>query len=330
MARKSKKEIEVIDRGGAKTVAKKTSFITATKRVFWVVSILWIVFVIWAPLHVKNTYSQPIKKSIVVSMFFDVQRNMVKQYEKMLDGIKDAINLDKPVAAAIDKVKMAEKAVDKVSDTTATAKQKTAQVKSQTQGVKALSGVAAKFGVNTKGVDKAVAAVDNTVASADKAIATVDNTAALVNAKLDSVEKNLSSVLQTEFDKMIDAAIKKQLDKNTGGLGSTLLTNYGIKHVYPWRPSSWPVATKIYDDLAKSDVDILTALTGTVDTYFGYVAWGLVVAAWAVAFLVWFMLFKKVRAMLRPFIVCPRCGHTFTDRRTAYGILKAFQPWRWL
>lgn len=330
MPKKNKKEIAVIDRGGAKTVAKKTSFITMTKRVFWIVSILWIAFAVWAPLHVKNTYSQPIKKSIVVSMFFDVQRNMVAQYEKMLDGIKDAINLEKPIAFAMDKVKMAENTVNKVTDATKSAKAATADVKAKTGEVKKLAGIAGKLGVNTQGVDKALGQIDDSVARADKSIASVDNTAALVNAKLESVEKNLASVLQTEFDKMIDDAIKKQLDKSTGGLGTTLLTNYGIKHVYPWQPSSWPIATKIYDDLARSDVDIITALTGTVDTYFGYVAWGLVVAAWAIGFLVWFMLFKKVRAMLRPFIVCPRCGHTFVDRRTAYSLLKVLQPWKWI
>lgn len=339
-----KKEVEVIDRGGAKTVAKKTSYITTTKRVFAIISIIWIALVIWAPLHVKNTYSQPIKKSIVVSMFFDLQRNMVEQYEKLLDGIKDAINLEKPVAFAVDKVRMAGDAVDKVTDTTAKAKdatskasQATADARETTGNVKKLTGLAGRFGVKTDGIDKALNQVDEGINKtneginkANQAIAKVDDTAALVNKKLDQVEKDLTGLLQLEFDKMIDEAIKSQLDKSTGGLGTTLLTNYGIKHVYPWRPSSWPVATKIYNDLARSDVDVITALTGTVDTYFGYVAWGLVIAAWAVGLFIWFMLFKKVKAMLAPFIVCPRCGHTFADKRTAYGLLKILQPWKWL
>lgn len=339
-----KKEVEVIDRGGAKTVAKKTSYITTTKRVFAIISIIWIALVIWAPLHVKNTYSQPIKKSIVVSMFFDLQRNMVEQYEKLLDGIKDAINLEKPVAFAVDKVRMAGDAVDKVIDTTAKAKdatskasQATADARETTGNVKKLTGLAGRFGVKTDGIDKALNQVDEGINKtneginkANQAIAKVDDTAALVNKKLDQVEKDLTGLLQLEFDKMIDEAIKSQLDKSTGGLGTTLLTNYGIKHVYPWRPSSWPVATKIYNDLARSDVDVITALTGTVDTYFGYVAWGLVIAAWAVGLFIWFMLFKKVKAMLAPFIVCPRCGHTFADKRTAYGLLKILQPWKWL
>ncbi len=325
-----KKQVEVIDHGGAKTVAKKTSFITWTKRVFAIVSILWLSFVIIAPLHVKDKYSEPIKKSIVVSMFFDLQQNIVKQYEQLLDGIKDAINLEKPIAFAVDKVKMASSAVDKVTDTTAKAKQANAAVTEKTAGVKKLTGVAGKLGVNTSGIDKALNKVDDSVAKADSAIAKVDNTAALVNEKLDKVEKDLTSTLQLEFDKMIDEAIKKQLDKNTGGLGTTLLTRYNVEHVYPWRPSSWPVATKIYNDLEKSDVDVVNVITGTVNKYFGYVAWGLVAAAWLLGLFVWFMLFKKVKAMLRPFAVCPRCGHTYVDKRTAYSLLKVLQPWKWL
>lgn len=326
----AKKEIEVIDRGGAKTVAKKTSYITWVKRVFAVVSVVWIALVVWAPLHIKNTYSGPIKKSIVVSMFFDLQRNIATQYENLLDGIKKSINLEKPVSFAIDKVKVAENAVNKVGDATASAKKVTGEATKTTSDAKKVTGLIGKFGVKTGGLDKAIDAADKNIAKANQAVARVDDTAALVNSKLDSVERELTSVLQTQVDQMIDEAIKKQLDKNTGGLGTTLLTNYGIKHVYPWRPSSWPVATKIYNDLSKSSLSTIQIITSTVDKYFGYVAWGLVIAAWAVGALVWLMLFKKVKAMIAPFIVCPRCGHTFTDKRTAYGLLKALQPWKWL
>lgn len=341
---RKKKEIAVIDQGGAKTVKKKTSFVSWTKRIFAVVSIIWIALVIWSPLWVKNTYSQPIKKSIVVSMFFDLQRNIVEQYEKLLDGIKDAINLEKPVAAAIDTVRMAEDVVDKVTDTTAQAKdvtskaeQATGDVKETTSKVQKLSGLASKFGIDTSGVDKALNEVNKGIdtanegiGKANEAIAKVDDTAALVNEKLDEVEANLTSVLQVQIDDMIDAAVKKQLDKNTGGLGTTLLTNYGIEHVYPWRPSSWGVATKIYDDLSQSDVDVINIITDTVDQYFGYVAWGLVIAVWLLGLLIWIAMFKKTKAMISPFIVCPRCGHTFTDKRTAYSLLKVLQPWKWL
>ena len=57
-----------------------------------------------------------------------------------------------------------------------------------------------------------------------------------MNEKLDEIETELTGVLQVQIDDMIDDVIKTQLDKNTGGLGTTLLTNYGIEHVYPWRP----------------------------------------------------------------------------------------------
>lgn len=341
---RKKKEIEVIDRKGAKTVKKKTSFVTWTKRIFGIISIVWIVAVVWSPLWVKNTYSQPIKKSIVVSMFFDLQRNIVEQYEKLLDGIKDSINLEKPVAFAIDKVRMAEDAVNKVTDTTAQAKdvtakaeQATGDVQKTTDNVQKLTGLAGKFGINTSGVDKALDSVNKGVDAANAGInkandtiAKVDDTAAMVNEKLDEIESQLTDALQLQIDDMIDEVIKSQLDKSTGGLGTTLLTNYGIEHVYPWRPSSWPVATQIYDDLSRSDVTVINVITDTVDQYFGYVAWGLVIAAWVLGLLIWLFMFKKVKAMIAPFIVCPRCGHTFADKRTAYWLLKVLQPWKWL
>ncbi len=341
---RKKKEVEVIDQGGAKTVKKKKSFVTRIKIIFAVVSLIWIALVIAAPLYVKNTYSQPIKKSIVVSMFFDLQRNIVEQYEKLLDGIKDAINLEKPVAFAVDKVRMVEDAVDVVTDTTDKAKDVTAQasdttakVTETTEKVGKLSGLANMFGIDTSGVDKALGEVNKGVDQvnegidkANQAIAKVDDTAALVNEKLDEIETQLTSVLQVQIDDMIDDVIKTQLDKSTGGLGTTLLTNYGIEHVYPWRPSSWPVATKIYDDLAASDVQVITVITDTVDQYFGYVAWGLVIAVWLLGLLIWISIFKKTKAVISPFIVCPRCGHTFTDKRTAYSLLKVVQPWKWL
>jgi hypothetical protein len=324
-----KKQIEVIDMHGAKTVAKKQSVITWTKRIFAIVSVLWIVFIAWFPLYVKKTYAGPIKKSMVVSMFFDLQRNIAAQYEKMLAGIKDAINLDKPIGIAIEKVKIAENAVGKVTDTTAKAKEQTNKAKQETGKVSALTGLANKFGVNTSGVDKVVDKANNVVATADKNIAKVDATATMVNKKLDSVKSELVRVSQMEFDKMIDAAIKEQLDKSSGGLGTTLLTNYGIKHVYPWRPSSWPVAVKIYNDLEKSDVHIIKSLTNTVNQSFDFVAWTLVFATWILGLLVWLVARKRVKMIVSPFIVCPRCGHTFADKRTAMGLIRAFQPWKW-
>ena len=328
MAR-TKKQVEVIDMGGAKTVKKKQSVITWTKRTFTIVTVVWFVLLAWLPLHVKNTYSQPIKKSIVVSMFFDLQRGIVKQYEALLSGVADTINLEKPIAAAIKGVKMVDNTVDKVTNATDKAKDATADVSEKTSGVKKLTGIANKFGIKTGDVDKAVAQVDKGVARANDAIASVDKTAQLVNEKLDKIQGDLTRVAQTEIDKALDAAVKSALDKNSGGLGTTLLTNYGIEHVYPWRPSSWGVATKIYNDLSKSDIDTITVITRTVDTYFGYVAWGLVIAAWAIGLYIWFLMSKKVKSILKPFNVCPRCGHTYADKRTALGLLKVFQPWTW-
>ena len=325
----SRKQIEVIDMGGQKTVAKKTSIITVTKRTFAILSVIWFTFVAIFPLYVKNHYSGPIKKSMVVSLFFDLQRNIQKQYERLLDGIKDSINLEKPIGVAIEKVKIVEGGVNKVTDATARAKEQTNKVKQETSKVSALTGLANKFGVKTGGIDKAVESANNAVAAADKNIAKVDAVAEQVNKKLDSVKSELVRVSQIEVDKMIDEAVKKQLDKHSGGLGTTLLTNYGIKHVYPWRPSSWPVAVKIYNDLEKSNLGVVQILTSTVNKYFGYVAWGLVIAAWAIGFVIWMMAFKKMKQIISPFIVCPRCGHTFTDRRTITGLLRAFQPWKW-
>ena len=38
---KKKKEVEVIDMGGAKTVKKKKSFVTRVKIIFAVISVIW-------------------------------------------------------------------------------------------------------------------------------------------------------------------------------------------------------------------------------------------------------------------------------------------------
>lgn len=325
----ARKEIEVIDRGGAKTVAKKPSVIKMTKRIFAVVSVIWLLFVAWWPLYIKNHYAGPIKKSMVVSMFFDLQRNIQKQYEKLLDGIKDSINLEKPIGVAIEKVKIVEGGVAKVTDTTAKAKEQTNKAKQETKKVSAITGLANKFGIKTNEIDNAVDGANKAIAAADKNIAKVDAVAEQVNKKLDTVKTELVKVSQIEVDKVIDEAVKKELDKHSGGLGTTLLTNYGVKHVYPWRPSSWPVGVKIYNDLEKSDLGVVQILTRTVNKYFNYVAWGLVIVAWALGFLIWGFAFSKVNLFLKPFLVCPRCGHTIADKRTALGLLRAFQPWKW-
>ena len=321
-----KKEVAVIDMGGAKTVAKKTAFVTRVKIIFAIISVLWLAFVVWFPLHVRDKYANSIKQSTVVAVFYDLQRNIADEYEKMLKGIKKSINLEKPIGEVIDKVQMAEKQVDKVTDTTAKAKNTTAKAKDTTSGVKALSGIAGKFGINTSGVDKAVNQVDNTIGQADKAIAQVDNTAQLVNKKLKSIEKDLTRAAQTEVDKVIDDAIKKNVDSAT----AMLLTKYDIKHVYPWNPSSWPTARKIYAELVKSDLGFVQTIIKTVNKYFGYVMWAYLLVMWAAGLYIWLMIRKKVKGIISPFIVCPRCGHTFSDRRTAVSLLKVLQPWKWI
>ncbi len=326
---KAKKELDIIDMGGAKTVAKKKSLVRGVKRTIAVITVVWFVILIWAPLYVKNTYSEPIKKSIVVSMFFDLQQGIVKQYEALLDGVAKSVNLEKPIAKAVDAVKVVEKNVEKVSVAVDSAREKTAEASKTTAGVKKVSGLAKMFGVKTDGVDKVVAEVDKGIEKTNEAIKTVDNTAEQINAKLDKIKTDLTRVAQTEIDSALDTAIKTALDKQSGGLGTTLLTNYGIEHVYPWRPSSWGVATKIYDDLSKSDVTTITVITDTVDKYFGVVAWGLVAIVWALGIYLWHLVFAKAKSIIKPFNVCPRCGHTYADKRTAMGLLKIFQPWKW-
>jgi hypothetical protein len=320
-----KKEIEVIDRGGAKTVAKKTSVVTHAKRIFLIVSVIWLAFVAWFPLHVKNKYSDSIKQSTVVAIFYDLQRNVAEQYERMLNGIKNAINLEKPVSIAIDKVKMVESKVDKVTDATAKAKEQTEKVKEQTSGVRALTGLANKFGVKTGAVDNALNKADGMVDKASATVDKVDNVAKLVNDKLDGVEKELTKVTQLEVDKVIDAAIKSQMDSAV----AMLFTKYDIKHVYPWEPSSWPTARKIYRELVNSNLDFVHTIIKTVNKYFGYVAWGLVFAAWLLGLYIWTFIHGKYKATIAPFIVCPRCGHAFADKRTAMSMLKLLQPWKW-
>ncbi len=320
-----KKEIEVIDRGGAKTVAKKTSVVTHARRIFLIVSVLWLAFVVWFPLHVKNKYSDSIKQSTVVAIFYDLQRNVAEQYERMLNGIKNAINLEKPVAFAIDKVKMVETQVNKVTDTTAKAKEQTAKVKEKTSGVRGLTGIANKFGINTDAVDNVLDTADGAVDKANAAVDKVDNVAKMVNEKLDGVEKELTRVTQIEVDKVIDAAIKSQMDSAV----AMLFTKYDIKHVYPWEPSSWPTARKIYRELVNSNLDFVQTIIKTVNKYFGYVIWGFVIAAWALGLYIWTFIRGKYKATIAPFIVCPRCGHAFADRRTAMSFLKLLQPWKW-
>ncbi|MDR3208964.1 MAG: hypothetical protein LBT45_03920 [Rickettsiales bacterium] len=296
------KEAKFTERGGEKYIAKKSSWVKKVKIAFLSFTAVWLALAAWFPLHVKNTYSEPIKKSIVVSMFFDLQQGIAEQYSKLMDGIKKSINLEKPVNAAIAKVKAASKPLE--------------SVQKQTQKVSKLTGIAGKLGVKTKAVDNIAGGVDDT--------------ANAVNKQLDKIEKELVKAGQLEVDAMIDQAVRGQLDKATGGMSNVMLAKYNVKSIAPWRPSTWPVSNKIYAEIERSSKSTVQIIMSTINGYFGYVAWGLVLIAWAAALLLWFMAFKKVKAIVAPFIVCPNCGHAFSDKRTALGLLKILKPWTWI
>jgi hypothetical protein len=235
-------------------------------------------------------------------MFFDLQQGIADQYARLMDGIKKSVNLEKPIKKAIDKVKVASKPA--------------AAAQKATGDVKKLTGLAGKFGVKTAAVDKAVNQADAT--------------ANAVNAQLDKIEKDLIKVSEAEVDAMIDDAVRNQLDKATGGMSNVLLAKYNVKSIAPWRPSTWNVSNKIYAEIEHSSKSTVQIIMKTINGYFGYVAWGLVALTWAIALLAWFMVFKKVKMITKPFIVCPNCGHAFGDKRTAFGLLKLLQPWKWL
>jgi len=313
---KKSKEVEVIETCGAKTVKRETSWVKRVWMVFAIISVLWLSFIAWAPFYVRTNYAQPIKKSIVVSMFFDLQRYMQEQYAELLKNVAGSIDIKKPIGIAIEKVKLAEKPIAKVEKASAKAKQTTNRISN-------LSGIAGSFGVDTSAANKLIGRANN-------AVAKVDDTTKMVNDRLDKVKAELEKTAQMEIDKEMDKQIKSFLDKQSGGLGTVFLTDYGIKHVMPWNPSTWPVTTKIYNDLEKSNVSVIQTLTNLVDSYFGYVMWGIMIAVWIAGLFIWLKIMNYVKMITSPFIVCPRCGHTFTDKkRMALGILKIFQPWKW-
>ncbi len=313
---KKSKEVEVIDMHGAKTVKRETSWVKRVWMIFAIISVLWLSFIAWAPFYVRTNYGQPIKKSIVVSMFFDMQRYIQEQYAHLLKNVAGSIDIKKPIGTAIEKVKIAQKPLAKVGSATGQAKQATGQASK-------LSSIAGRFGVDTSAADKVIGTANN-------AVGRVDDTTKMVNDRLDKVKSELKKTAQMEIDKEMDKQIKSFLDKQSGGLGTTLLTDYGIKHVMPWKPSTWPITTKIYNDLEKSNLSVIQTLTRLVDSYFGYVMWGIMIAVWAAGLLIWLKMMNYVKMITAPFIVCPRCGHTFTDKkRLALGLLKIFQPWKW-
>ncbi|MDR1826155.1 MAG: hypothetical protein LBQ49_00510 [Rickettsiales bacterium] len=297
------KEVKYTERDGEKFVPKKASWVKKIKVGFMAFTVLWFAAAIIVPLKVKNAYSEPIKKSLVVSVFFDLQQGIADQYAKLMNGIKKSINLEKPINSAMAKVKTASKPAAKAQETAAKSNK--------------LAGALGKVGVNTKG--------------AADALGKVDDTAGAINAQLDKIEKELVKTSKTEVDAMIDDAIRNQLDKATGGLSNVMLAKYNVKSIAPWRPGTWPVSNKIFAEISKSSASTVQIIMGTVNEYFGYVAWGLVALIWGAALFVWFMVFKKFKLMISPFIVCPNCGHAFTNKkRIALSLTKIFQPWNWI
>jgi hypothetical protein len=325
-----KKEVKYTERDDAKYVAKKSSWVRKVKIIFLSLTAVWFALAICVPLRVKNTYSGQIKKSIVVSMFFDLQQGIAEQYAKLLGGVRDVVgkvkskvDFDTPVNAAVDKIKLAQAKGDDLQ-------RQSASIRRQLSGLDSTLNAAKKFGIKTGGIDSIAKDVDNL---ANAAAGEVQK----INRQLDDVKSTLRKAAKEEtdkmfdgVDKMVDSEIRGQLDKATGGMSGVLLTKYNVKSIAPWRPSTWPVSAKIYAEIERSSASTVQIIMRTVDGYFGYAAWGLVAIVWAVALLVWFMAFKKVRAVTAPFIVCPNCGHAFSDKRTAAGLLKLFKPWTWL
>ncbi|MDD3668829.1 MAG: hypothetical protein PHX68_00825 [Alphaproteobacteria bacterium] len=295
-------DIAVIDRKGATHVARKKSWVAFVKTLFAIFTIGWLALAGYGPVHLKHRYGDDIKKSVVVGLFSDLQSNIAAQYRNLLDTLRREIDLDKPIGYALDKVKLADKPA--------------AQLDKATAGAKQLTGIAAQFGA--------------TNAAVDKALSQTENISKAVNARLDQAKSELARAAQAEIDKALDAQIQKALRAQTGGAGNVLLTDYGAEHVSPWRPSTWSAAVRLYDDLARSSADVVRALTGTADRYFDRIAWGMIGAVWLAGFVVWFFVRRKMKALIAPFIVCPRCGHAFADKRSGVMLLNLLKPWKWL
>ena len=326
------KEVKFIERDGEKFVAKETSWVKKVKRVFWTLTLIFMIVIGAGPLYIKSKYSEPIKKSIVVSMFFDLQQGIAGQYAKLLNTvsgtvgkIKQKVDFDKPINAAVDKIKLAQTSGDAV-------KKSSDSIKRQLENVNNSMALAKRFGVKFDGVDKITKEVDNLANSATNEVNKVNGQLDGVKATLSKATKEETDKLFDSVDKMVDQEIRGQLSKVGGGsLSDMLLRQYNTKSIAPWRPSTWKISNRIYADLESSSASTVQIIMGTINTYFGYVAWGLVAAVWAGGlFLWWTFAFKKYKMLLAPFIVCPNCGHAFADKKkVALSLLKILQPWTW-
>lgn len=326
----AKKQVKYTERNGEKFVAKKASWVKTVKMTFLGLSILWLGFGAWYPMHVKNTYSEPIKRSIVVSMFFDLQQGIADQYAALMDGvkgsvdkIKDAVNFDKPINDAVDKIKLVQSTGDDLT-------KQTNSLKKELDKVSSAMNTAKRFGVNVGNLGQITKGIDDLSNAANKEIQNVNKQLDGVKSTLLKATKEETDKVFNNIDKMVDAEIRGQLDKATGGMSNVLLKKYNVKSIAPWRPSTWGISNQMYAEIEKSSASTVQIIMRTINGYFGYIAWGLVIIAWVLVLFIWLSVFKKVKAVTKPFIVCPNCGHAFSDKRTAMGILKVFQPWKWL
>jgi len=341
------KEVKYIERNGEKFIAKKSSWVKKVKMIFMIFTITWFTAGILLPLKVKRDHSDDIKRSIVVSMFFDLQQGIADQYARLLNGIKGAINLEKPINAAIAKVKMAESGVDSAANTVYGAQKQMNQahnnVNAATNNVQnaanQVTGALGRFGVSTNSANKAVQNVTGGAANIAAQGAGAANSAASaalditrqVNDRLNRVESELVRIAQFEVDQAVDKVVREQLDRATGGLSNVLLAQYKSQNIRPWKPASWKLSNKIYAEISQSSKSTVDIIMRTIDKYFGYVAWALLVIAWIIIFFIWKSVHSKYKIMIEPFIICPNCGHAFTNKkRIANALLKAIQPWKWL
>ena len=340
------KEVKYIERDGEKFIHKKTSWVKKVKRIFLAFTIIWFSIVIIVPLKVKRDYSDDIKRSIVVSMFFDLQQGIAEQYARLLNGLRGAINLERPIAAAIARVKMAEAGVGNVQNQAqnvqAGAAQAQENVENRAQNVQTtagrVSGALGRVGITTNTATNVVQNVTDTATNVAAtgtgavggAAGAVDNVTRQVNDRLGRVEADLVRVAQFEIDQAIDGVIRDQLDRATGGLANVILAQHSIDTIRPWRPSTWRISNQIFAEIEQSSRSTVQIIMRTIDKYFIYVAWALVVGAWLIGFILWNMVRKKYKLMIEPFMVCPNCGHAFTNKKRIAGVLmKAVQPWRW-
>ena len=339
------KEVKYIERDGEKFIKKKSSWVKKVKMIFLSFTIIWFGIVAIVPLRIKNNNEGDIKRSIVVMVFFDMQQALADQYARMLAGIAGAIDLERPINAAIARVKMAESGVTAAQGAVQDTQARVDNVQDAATGTAAaVTGAAGRLGALGNRVGVTTGTAQNTVANvtgtatgavgaatgtATAGLNVADNVARQVNAQLDRIEGELVRVAQFEVDQAIDAMVRDQMDRLTGGIAGVLLDQHKGT-VRPWIPSTWPLSNQIYAELETSSRSLVQSIMTMVNKYWNYFAWFLVIVAWIIGFVIWNMVRKKYKMMIEPFMICPNCGHAFTNKqRMRAFLLKAIQPWQW-